>query len=332
MRYGDWKRAETVALIDKHGGLQGARSFVANCPAPIGEPPKYGELTEGQIEALINKFGIEVVEAILQDDAEVSVGKIIIPSFRAVNGSRIRPRGFKDEILKANLDFRFDQLETIDFEPRLARSKEYVWPKLAISATELEERYNAILKQVGAMEQCRNVLKGPHYPIVIGKSEIADIGTFLDTTVLPGVGRSYLNQFPKRTFNNYRKGELANEVTVVEGSRCDALLKAIAESDVVAAYFVCPLQGWSITADRNQMATLPQEFILAEAIAGSAGIVMFPDVLARDFNVPGQDLAGNQWQSAGRSLYFRARDESLEFDYRYLDAHDRYSGGLLVLG
>ena len=93
------------------------------------------------------------------------------------------------------------------------------------------------------------------------------------------------------------------------------------------------IQGFSIHADREQMSTLPEGFVLS-GMDTPIAMVMYSDILARDYNTPGLDLATLQWQSADCSLSFKACDGGLGFVSTDVlaSAHDDYSGGLLFLG
>ena len=80
-------------------------------------------------------------------------------------------------------------------------------------------------------------------------------------------------------------------------------------------HFPNPLQGFSVNASREQMATLPQGFILS-GMDTSVAMVMYPDILARDWNTFGLDLAALSFyfQYSRYSLKFTANDVNLEFD------------------
>ena len=140
--------------------------------------------------------------------------------------------------------------------------------------------------------------------------------------------------FPKRNFNNYRKGKLEKQVTIVPGSRHEQLVAAMAKGVVVGIYFPNCLQGFSVYADREQMATLPEQFLLAGGFEASACMIAYPDVLARDNNTPLLDLAALQWQSAGYSLCFNADGDCAYFGSRsgLGSTYGNYAGGLVVLG
>ena len=132
--------------------------------------------------------------------------------------------------------------------------------------------------------------------------------------------------------NNYRKGDLGGKVSVVDGSRHDQLISRMKEGLVIGLHFPNPLQGFSINASREQMSTLPEGFILS-GMDTPIAMVMYPDILARDWDTPGLNLA-LQWQSAGYSLYFWACGGSLGFGRTagLAGASGSYSGGLLFLG
>ena len=65
-------------------------------------------------------------------------------------------------------------------------------------------------------------------------------------------------------------------------------------------------------------------------------MVMYPDILARDWNTPGLDMAALSWTPANYSISigFWTRDAKLEFGRtdELADTDDTCSGGLLFLG
>jgi len=67
----------------------------------------------------------------------------------------------------------------------------------------------------------------------------------------------------------------------------------------------------------------------------SIAMVMYPDILARNRNTPGLNLAALQWMSTDYSLsFFVAEDDELNFTFtgRLASAYDVFSSGLLFLG
>jgi len=56
-----------------------------------------------------------------------------------------------------------------------------------------------------------------------------------------------------------------------------------------------PLQGFSIPACREYADSLPEILHLAGGYDFSAALAAYPDVLGRDFNTPGNDMAALQF-------------------------------------
>ncbi len=81
------------------------------------------------------------------------------------------------------------------------------------------------------------------------------------------------------------------------------------------------------------MSTLPEGFILP-GMDTPIAMMMYPDVLAYDWNTPGLDLAALKWQSADYSLIFDTDGDGLDFDRTasLADVYDYVSGSLLFLG
>ncbi|MBU0722998.1 hypothetical protein KKH46_02135 [Patescibacteria group bacterium] len=188
-----------------------------------------------------------------------------------------------------------------------------------------------LLALVRGNSQIVNIVNGVHLPVIMPQLTTDDLGTALEQ-YLEVVGKSYAKDFPDRKSYNHRKGTLAKEVGIVDGSCHDQLIKLMKQGSVIGIYFPNSLQGYSIYADREQMSDLPEGFILS-GVDIVIAMAMYPDILARDWYASGQDLAALSWRSVG-SLGFRARDDELSFggagSLAY--AYGGCSGGLLVLG
>ncbi len=291
---------------------------------------KYSHWTDGQHEALINILGEENALALLSGDKTVSFQEVAAKLLFDSNG-RCIPRNLKNRVCDPNTGFHLVQPK-LDYGMRLARIGESLHTGQMISVVEFEDRCQKLLERLGKDEQCGNIVKAVHLPICIPQTAVADYGTALEP-FLAGVERSYTQEFPERPFNNYRKGDLAKKVSVISGSRHPALLGKLAEGSAVGVYFPNPMQGFSVLAQREQIGILPIEFMLAGGFDTVVGMACYPDVLARDGNTPGLDLAALQWQDARHSLFFKADDDELRFvNWGSLDnAYDYYSGGLFVL-
>jgi len=295
---------------------------------------KYGTVTLGQVEAAINKLGgQEVWDAWLRGEKTMTVEDTIQLLFER-NGRRI-PQGLKAAVCDAKRDFRLDQpkLEVeADFANRIARLHDCLSMDTGVTAEQLKAETERLLVLIRENSQVANIVDGVFLPVVLPKFVTDDLGAELEL-YLAGVGNSYTKTFGDRKFYNHRKGTLASELNIVDGSRQYQLVERMKQGPVIGIYFPSPLQGFSIKADREQMATLPEGFILS-GLDTAIAMVMYPDVLARDYRTPGLDLAAFSWRSSDYSLCFGASDDGLGFDYGgYLArAYSCYSGGLLFLG
>ena len=110
------------------------------------------------------------------------------------------------------------------------------------------------------------------------------------------------NNFPAGNSTITGKMTLAGKVSIVPGSRHEKLIEKMMQDYVVAIYFPNPLQGFSINASREQMATLPESLILAGGFDTASAMSMYPDIIARDWHTPGYDLSALNWQSSDYSL------------------------------
>lgn len=290
---------------------------------------KYPSWT-GRIEALLNALGGEEVADALIAGTKVAEIKDVARMFFDRHGRRIPPQGMVSAVVDANCDFHLVQPE-VNFAERLERLTRHLTNgETPISAEEFERRAAEIVRRMKGDKLLVNLFQGVFLPIVLPQMRVTNYGKALDEVFLPAVGHAYEAEFPGRKFYNHRQGSLAGEVTVAEGSRHEAFLAAIAASPVVALYFPTVLQGFSIPADREQMATLPEEILLAGALEPAVAAVMYPDITARDYQTPGLDCAALSWR--GGSLCFRASVDELGFLNRRLSADGFCSGGLVVLG
>ncbi len=294
-------------------------------------------LTGGQQGAYANKLiadaggeekFLEMAEAYLRGDVKV-VFQDIVRKLIDASGRGIPISGMKGKVVDANRSFYIIQPK-LDFGERLARLREF-YPKDAkfVSAAEFEERCGVAIERVKGDKQVSNLLNGQCFPFVIPQLS-GDLGQLLDDTIVPALSRSYSAQFPRRSFNNYRHNELAQQVTVIPGTRQDRLVEAMAKGPVCGVYFPA-LQGFGISADREFVGYLP-DYLILSGLEVPVVATAYPEIIGRDFNTPGLDMASLQWQSAEYSLYCEARGGGFSFGRRSLGARACYAGGLSVLG
>ncbi len=349
MRHGDRTINDVVRMLDAAAGVE-------------FQPVNFGDDTLGQHEVARKALGdnwqalvsgqvsVERVNDVLQLKIKEKTSK---PSglFNR-HGFRIVPRGLKANTTKPNTGYNFTPqplMSIFSYEERLARIVKYLGVGQFISAQDFANRSSAILKAIEGDEATAKLLKGVALPFVLpqmnvnwsfaGKpveqtveDEKKDLGIVIEEFV-DAAGKSYTDQF-QRPFTNHRKGDLAGQTTIVEGSRHERLIEAVNKGVVVGVYFPNCLQGFSVHADREQMSSLPEQFLLGGALEAAACYIAYPDVLGRDGNTPLLDLAAMEWRSSDDSLCFYASDDGADFDYgTYLgEARDDYAGGLVVLG
>ncbi|MBI5022778.1 MAG: hypothetical protein HZC05_01260 [Candidatus Magasanikbacteria bacterium] len=303
---------------------------------------KYDEWSRGDDEALLNRLGIETARRIASGELQVQIVNgvaVVKPALVTLfdkRGRRIPQMGLKRSVVDANRDFHLKQPK-LDYGRLIALATERLQQGPIMSGAEFEARATAILTQVKADKKLANLLKSVHLPIVLPQMMVNDYGKVLDDVFLAAVERAYTAAFPGRPFNNYRKGDLAGndlagKVTIVPDTRHEQLIAKMAAGTVVGIYFPTALQGFSVPATREQMASLPDNVILSGGLDIATAMTMYPEVLARDWHTPGLDMAALQWSSADYSLFFRATDSDLNFSHRDLDVDGTYSGGLLLLG
>ncbi|OGL84826.1 hypothetical protein A3H10_01955 [Candidatus Uhrbacteria bacterium RIFCSPLOWO2_12_FULL_46_10] len=301
---------------------------------------KYSSLTKGQDEALVNRLGdafggdgLAAVHAILAG-AKVTIEEIIATFFDK-HGRRIPPRGIKAAVCDANYKFHLVQPETVDYAARIERVIDAFEGKVAFpEAAWFEDAIGGLKMKIEGDSKIVNALKGIHLPNVVPQMVITNHGQTLDEVLLVALGRSYQKEFPEgRPFNNYCKGELVNQVRVLSESRLDLLVERAKQGPVPILEFPTATQGFSVDAQREQMETMLEGFIL-NGFNAVLAMIMWPDVLARDFNTPVIDLSAYQRQSAEYSLYLNPNDDNLNFDNRanLADANDNYSGGVSFVG
>lgn len=293
---------------------------------------KYTKYSGGQWEALGNILGgEEVIDGLLSGTKKAAIEDAVRLFFDR-HGRCIPAPNLRARACDANRNFRLNQ-PTLDYAERHARLTEFLGQELIITAAQFKDTSERQLASLRENPSTANALKGVVLPVIMPRIVMKDLGACLEEILLPAVERSYTQKFPGRTFNNRRQGDLAGKVTLVSDTRHERLVAGMAKSSMVGIFLPNPLQGFSVHAQREQIAAMPENFVLS-ALDMIMAMIMYPDVLARDFNTPGLDLSALQWQSAEYSLFFEAYDDKLLFVYEtYLGvAGGSYSGGVLFLG
>ena len=270
--------------------------------------------------------GRDYVDAVLRGDLTIELKKAIKALFDK-HGRRI-PKNLQTSVCDANRDFRLDQPKLnsdTDYANRIMRLHGCLGVDTGITTQQLKAETERLLLLIMDNSQIINIGQGVWLPVVLPQLTTDDLGTALDQ-YLKGVGKSYVKTFNNREFSNCSR--MTSNVSIVDGSRHNQLIERMRQGPVIGIHFPNSLQGFSINASREQMSTLPKGFILS-GIDTFIAMAMYPDILARDYNTPGLDIAALSWWSA-RSLFFQADNDGLAF----ASADDsprvggNYSGGL----
>jgi hypothetical protein len=293
----------------------------------------YPNWTREQVHQLIDSLGEEKAKEIAEGKVSIEFKEKVKKLFNK-NGRRI-PEGLQANVRNPNRDLYLEQprlKSEEDFSARIHRLHECLNIDTQITGKHLQKEYEQLWKLIKDNKQIANLNKAVCLPIIVPQMLTNDLGSELEL-LLNGVANSYKKTFNDREFTNLRKGQLSGNVSVAKNSRQEKLVEKMKDGPVIGFYFPDALQGLSVEASREQMEQLPKEFILS-GLDAIIAMIMYPDILARDYNTPGMDLSALQWQSAGYSLSFVSYGDRLSFGlYGDLsNALDDYSGGLFFLG
>lgn len=319
----------TIEQVARVIGAQGADAFARLAGALPAVGAKYGNLTLGHIEAVLNAVEPRLND-LLAGDVKLEFRQVLKDFFDR-NGRRF-PLNLRAAVCDPNSNFKLARQEKVDFTARLYRLADALEMAVPISAVQFEDETGKLIELVKTVAggRCANVLKGVCLPAIVPLMPDADYGLALKDVYLKALQRAYKKAYPDRAFVNHQRGELANQVKIAADTRHDQFMAKAKQGWQVILFFPNPLQGFSVLAQREQLAELPEEFSLAGGIDGLPAWTMWVDVLARDYQTPGLDFSALQWQASACSLYVNARDGSADFDSRGNLGHARghYSGGL----
>ena len=315
------------------------------------------ELLEGidatKVLAMINRLGgREIWDRVESGELTVRV-EIVGGTKQAVVVKRVNklfdrygrliPRGIIASHADPNRNFRLEapkggwakcDFVRFNLPARVARLARFIPSDSGLTLPTAEEvcgflaRCEEIRIRVRGDKLTANVLNGPNLPTFLPKFEIEDLGTFVEILVTI-TKLSYEAQFPGRTFFNHRAGDLAGKVSVVEASRFQQVIAEMANGPVCGLNFPTPFQGFSIPADHEAIALLPEEFVLS-GLDTIVSWALYPDILLSSWNTPGYDLAAFFWGSSSYSLYGKAHVGSADFRGGDLGASDYCSAGLFL--
>ncbi|MEO6235395.1 MAG: hypothetical protein ABIQ52_00245 [Vicinamibacterales bacterium] len=249
-----------------------------------------------------------------------------------VTGRRIPGPGIGAPVNDASSRYSLAQPE-IDYNAIHGRITEHLG-STGLSATEFEDRAEALLDGLRRSEETAPLANGVRLPFMLAVDRTADLGGALDETYLPALSRAWNARFPKYDFKNELHGRLAGKVSIAEGAGYERLVNATAEGTLVGFYFPLALSGFSVPAARRQMADLPVNFALSGGHEACAAMIGCPDLVMQSDGYPPQlELAGVQGAAATYGYHFAPYGCNLTFNGRHHNGQssDYVSPGLTVL-
>jgi hypothetical protein len=249
------------------------------------------------------------------------------------HGRRIPPALKSAVYRESRRYFRINQPE-IDYASIHARLKKHLGAGEATPAKEFERRAQGILQRLGSDARNQHLSNGVRVPFILPKARYADIGEALEEYYLPALLGSYKAKFPQYDFVSHHKAGLAGKLSVAPGSRHERLLEAMQQAEVVGFYFPCLLE-YSVPAALEQMAALPEHFLLAGGFDTSAALIGSPELLLRtDGYPPLLWLSALTAEKDGVGYHYEAYGYNLTFNRRpHLGkAAEYWTSGLVVLG
>ncbi len=322
MRHNNATLFELVAITDVLGE-EGLRAVIAGRPI---EPVKYGETAVGHVEAVRNKLGpvwekllADDVEIVFQDPASIIVREKERKDEPPVDGNgRFIFRNIRTTHTDAKWDYGFDESILPSYSEVLERHEHAFERKDFISAQEFEDRAERKKIQILAGPYA-NLFKGRHTrPFAIALPQMAvpkkgGLGELLARTIIPAAKRGYARQYPERSFNDFLGDSLIGYVEVFAGNRQKRFIAALAKGPQVLWVFMNCLQGGSINADRDLIASQAEEYMLGGTLVNAPVIGAYPEVVAASSQNPLYYCAADIFRR-GDSLYLDPFGDNVDFD------------------
>ncbi|HEX8979001.1 MAG TPA: hypothetical protein VF811_04770 [Parasulfuritortus sp.] len=264
--------------------------------------------------------------------SEADPAVVVAPYFDA--HGRCLPAELKAGVHRNTRRYFIVNQPAIDYAAIYRRSAKHLGSAQGPSEAEFEWRASAILRELRDDPATAPLLNGVGVPFLLPREAHTDVGEALQDVYLQAVSASFSEAFPHYAFTNHHQAGLAGKLSVVSGSRHDRLVEAMAHGPVVGYFFPC-LTEYSVPAAIEQMASLPDKFLLAGGYDTSAALVGSPDLLLRtDGYPPLLWLAALQGESEQLGYHYEAYGYNLTFNRRphFGRVAEYWSSGLVVLG
>lgn len=113
--------------------------------------------------------------------------------------------------------------------------------------------YDNLLNEINQDKFLSPILRGPFIPFSINKNPSTDIGSILESDLLPSLNTSFLQANPDSHFKvvTQDKQHLAGRLSPVLGSGYQQFLTSVNNSDVIGYYFPTAFPEFSISSQRE---------------------------------------------------------------------------------
>jgi hypothetical protein len=175
------------------------------------------------------------------------------------------------------------QQSPIDLPTVFRKSQKYLG--VSTSFERFEEVVNDITTQVKKSPRLANLLNGPHYPFVLPKISVDNLGEIIQSIFIPALESSYRETFPSFDFKNQIRQSLDSRISILEQSRHENVIESMKVGEVVGILFPA-LSDFSIDASLGFLKNLPTEFSLAGGFDVLAAFIGNPAILFNDNTYP----------------------------------------------
>lgn len=247
---------------------------------------------------------------------------------------RCQPASIKADAHKKTRRYFDFEKRPVDLKQIYARLTTHLAIGNSVSLEEFTSRVNKILQDLRDDQLTKNVVNGVYVPFMLPIETPTDIGTLIEQKYLPAVQASFAEAFPDKSFINHHKDGLTGKLAIALGSRHEKLLSKQKNQVIVGVYFPS-LMEFSVPAAIEQMAHLPEKFLLAGGVDTAAAMVAAPDLLLRkDGYPPVLWMAGLDTEKLGVGYLFEAYGYHLTFNRKphFDKAAESWASGLVVLG
>jgi len=207
------------------------------------------------------------------------------------NGRRLPGAGIRTFSVTPSNYYQLEQ-PALDYVSILGRISRHLSIGLEISASDFEGRADALVSKVKSSAVLANLAKGVFVPFAFRRiQKRVDLGSELESYLLPGLQKSFLERFPAAHFKAVLQGdsELANSISIDPQSQYENFIDCSERQTVVGIYFPQALQEFDVASQRKQMHTLPK--LPGASICLSGGI----DICAALTGIPELLISGDHY-------------------------------------